>query len=127
MKTSSVISMDARYKKVLEDLGTLLQFKNGWLFFSSEISQAEALALGNYLEKIRFFEEENAPLIQLDKKNGKILIRREGKPGKENDKEYLRGMLKFSTDLSKNVFKGATVEMHLCDGWDYFETLAIVK
>ncbi len=26
--------MDKRYKKVLEDLGMLLEFSNGWLFFS---------------------------------------------------------------------------------------------
>lgn len=127
MKTSLVICMDSRYKKTLADLGTLLELKGGWLFFSSGISKNEAMALGNYLEKIRFFNEAGCPLIQLDKRNGKILILREAIKGKEKNKEYLNDMSKFAADLSKNVFKGAAVEMRLCDTWDYMKTVAIVR
>ena len=109
-----------------EDFGTKLTFgDNNELYYTDIIKVTEAKALGDYLMNEGFFkEDDNERSVQLDKAGTTYEFRIVIKKGLEKDDDTIDLMKIFTTELSDNVFNGASVDIHLCD--DAFKTLRVV-
>lgn len=94
------------------------------LYYTSNVTKAEAEELGDYLEENGFFSDGDRISIQLDKEGTSYLFRIVIKKGLENDEETIEIMKLISAELSQNVFNNESVDIHLCD--EYFETLRTV-
>lgn len=102
--------------------GTEKTFNGVQLYYTSDVTEAEANSLGNYLVKAEFANGE-AKTVQLAKQGNTYEFRMVVKKGIEKDEEYAEIFKIFAKDLSDNVFNGSRVDLHACD--DNLETLRV--
>jgi len=103
--------------------GTQLKFENATLYYTKDVTKAEATALGDYMVKDLGFGA--APMtLQLHKADGRFLVRMVAKKGRELDKDFLSDCKDLAGLVAKNVFPAAKVEVHVCD--DDLKTLKVV-
>jgi hypothetical protein len=104
--------------------------KEGKLFYTSEVTEEEAVRLRDHFISLNAFEDWQR-VIQLTKKDGvyqvrsvinKEILEEEVPPDKMGLVESVGILAEF---LSEDVFNGAEVEWHLCD--DDLKTLAVGK
>lgn len=118
------IELEKKYAGVPTELGRKVELKNKvQLFYTAAITIDEAGSLGEYLEK-QWKDQGYVVSIQLAKNGKAYQFRVPIKKGLERDEDCIRLYKQFAKDLSKFVFHGADVEVHLCDG--KFETLLVV-
>jgi hypothetical protein len=103
--------------------GTKLEYGKGELYYTKNVTEAEAKKLGDYLNKEKFFEGEGKT-VQLDKSGDTYQFRIVLKEGLDKDEKYITGGRNAAIEISKNVFDGAKVEVHLCD--NKLKTLRVV-
>jgi hypothetical protein len=96
------------------DYGTKLSFNNGELYFTQNVTESEALRLGNFLVEDGFFYGEKIT-VQLDKAEDTYLFRMVTTEGTEDNQDYIAEAKKSTGVLSKNVFHDAPVNFHICD------------
>jgi preprotein translocase subunit SecF len=104
--------------------GTKLEFNGGELYYTKNVTEAEAKKLGTYLVEQEFFDGKPKS-VQLDKSGSTYQFRMVVQPEKQNDAATLEIMKAFGSQLSSGVFNNAPVEIHICD--DQLKTLKVVK
>lgn len=107
--------------------GTKLEYNGSELYYTKNVTEAEAKKLGDYLVSIKAFEGDKKS-VQLDKSGDTYQVRIPLKKGldiKDVDENSLAGLSALAAGVSKEVFNGAKVEIHLCD--DHFKTLKVVE
>ena len=104
------------------DYGKEKTFNGVQLFFTADITDAEADQLGQYLIQSEFADGEEKT-VQLAKTGSTYEFRMVVKKGLENDEEYAQVFKQFAADISQNVFNGAQVDLHACD--ETLETLRV--
>lgn len=102
--------------------GTEKTFNGVQLYYTSDVTEAQADALGDYLIKSEFANGE-AKTIQLARQGNTYEFRMVVKKGIENDAEYAEAFKIFAKDISDNVFNGSQVDLHACD--ENLETLRV--
>jgi hypothetical protein len=103
--------------------GTKLEYGKSELYYTKNVTEAEAKKLGDYLNKIKFFDGDGKS-VQLDKPGDTYQFRMVIKEGLEKDEKYITGSKEAAVEISQNVFDGAKVEVHLCD--NQLKTLRVV-
>lgn len=103
--------------------GMVLEFNHADLYYTSTVTREEAKQLGDYLVKQKFFDGRHVS-VQLTKAGDTFQFRFPVKADYLKNKSYLAEIRAMDVELSKNVFHGAPVEVHLCDG--DFKTLVTV-
>ena len=111
----NIISCSAKEKK--------LTFNGGDLYYSSQVTEADAKKLGNYLVEDKFFDGTQKT-AKLDK-NGETYEFRMVLKDAENVREVMKTYPAVAKKLSEQVFHGKKVAIHLCD--DGFKTLQVVE
>ncbi len=104
--------------------GTKLDFKDTEVYYTKNITEAEAKKFGEYLIK-EDMAGGNKSSIQLDKAGSTYQVRMVIDNSKANDKETLDAMKILAGQFSSNVFNKATTEIHICD--DSFKTMNVVN
>jgi hypothetical protein len=104
--------------------GKKLTFNGGDLFYTSQVTEAEAKKLGEYLVKETFFDGKRKT-VQLNKSGGTYEFRMVVVKDAEKDPGTVKSFSAVSKELSENVFGGAKVAVHLCD--DRLKTLRVVN
>lgn len=94
--------------------GTKLEYNGSELYYTKNVTEAEAKKLGDFLVKGEFFGD-NKGTVQLDKSGETYQFRIVVREGLDKDEKYLAVVPSFANELSKNVFNGSKVEIHLCD------------
>jgi hypothetical protein len=107
------------------DYGTKKMFDNIELYYTDNVTEAEADALGDYLIKEKFNTGDDVVSVQLNKEGDVYQFRMVVKDGYEDDKDFIEVAKVSAYNLSKDVFDGKEVEFHLCD--DKLKTLKVVK
>ncbi|MDT5123388.1 MAG: hypothetical protein QOC96_2870 [Acidobacteriota bacterium] len=104
--------------------GKRLEFNKGELYYTSAVTEDEAKKLGNYLVIIGYFADRQVT-VQLDKSSDTYQVRFVVQEGGEKNEEALASFKLLVNMLSKDVFNGAKVEIHLCN--DKLKTIKVVK
>lgn len=104
--------------------GNKLTFNGGDLYYASSVKQTEAKKLGEYLTQGGFFDG-SPKSVQIQKSGDIWEFRMVVKQGYEKDKKFVEDIKEVAAELSKHVFGGALVDIHLCD--PYFKTLRVVN
>jgi hypothetical protein len=112
----ALVGCDAGY-------GTKLEFNGGQLFYTKNVTAAEANSLGEYLVKEKFYDG-NPKSVQLNKSGSTYEFRMVVKKGLESDQSYVDLGKVFAKELSENVFSGSQVDVHFCD--DQLKTLRVI-
>jgi hypothetical protein len=103
--------------------GTRLEFKGGELYYTSTVDSKEANRLGNYLIKAEYFD--GVPkTVQLNKVDRTYQVRCVVKKGIDTDPKFVEGFRQMGAEISREVFDGARVEVHMCD--EYLKTLRVL-
>jgi hypothetical protein len=105
-------------------LGQLMMFNGGELYYTSSVSKPEARKLGEYLVKSRFFDGARKS-VQITRSKGTMQFRMVVIKGMQANPQLVQTVTQFSKELSRDVFGGQLVEVHLCD--EYLKTLKVVK
>jgi len=105
------------------DYGTMLEFNGGELYYTQQVEYDEANNLGKYLIREGFFDGEKRT-VQITRENQIYQFRIVVSQDAVNDNAYNEALLVFINEISRNVFDGAMVEIHLCDS--LMNTLKIV-
>ena len=116
------VEYEASTKGGLE--GNKLTFNGGDLYYASSVKETEAKKLGEYLTQGGFFDG-SPKSVQIQKSGDIWEFRMVIKQGYEKNEEFAENMKEVAAELSKNVFGGALVDIHLCD--PYFKTLRVVN
>lgn len=103
--------------------GKLLEFNKGQLYYTPNVTAAEADKLGQYLVSCSFFDG-NEKSVQLNKSGDTYEFRMVVKKGMQEDADYVALCKQMCAELSSEVFSGAKVDIHLCD--ERLETLRVV-
>ena len=103
--------------------GEQLSINGGELFYKDSVEKSEAKRLGEYLKANKFYDG-TPKSAQLAKSGKTYQFRIVVKTGLENDADVVKNMKLFAGQISEDVFKGAPVEIHLCD--PKFRTLRTV-
>ncbi len=98
----------------MQDLGKLLEFNGGQLYYTSTVTTGEADRLGEYLIESGFFDGERKT-VQLTKPAAVYEFRMVVLEGIEQDQNFVRIAVFFVHELSENVFEGNPVSIHFCD------------
>jgi len=105
--------------------GNKLTFNGGDLYYTSSVREAEAKKLGEYLTQGKFFDG-SPKSVQIQKSGEDIWeFRMVVKERYDKDEKLAEDMKEVAAELSKNVFEGALVNVHLCDS--QFKTLRVVN
>lgn len=91
------------------------------LYCTSSVSEAEATKLAKFLEDDDWSQKSS---VQLNKTGDTYEFRISVKKGLDNDQETIDTFKEFGLELSKEVFAGGKVDVHLCD--DNLQTLRVV-
>jgi TPR repeat protein len=100
-----------------------LEYNKGDLYYSGSVSRTEATSLGEYLVKDGFFDD-SPKTVHLDKNNDVLQFRVVAKKGIIDNEAMIDLFKVMAEQLSQKVFKGAGVEIHICD--DTLRTQAVV-
>lgn len=103
--------------------GTKLDFNGLELYYTGNVTEAEAKKLGDYLVKEQGFSGKKAT-IQLDKSGATYQVRMVILPEKQNDTAYHEILKAFVGQVSASVFNNAATEVHICD--DQLKTLKVI-
>ena len=95
--------------------GERLKYEGSDLFYTSAITESEARKLGDYLLESGFFQKDNTVTTQITKEGDVYLFRMVVKGDKGEDMEFLEKVGIFAAQLSRYVFDGKQVGIHLCD------------
>lgn len=104
--------------------GTKLDFNNGELYYTDNVTETDAKKLGDYLVKSGFFGGKKVT-VQLDKSGATYQFRMVVMPEKQNDEATLILMKAFAGEISEEVFGGAPTELHICD--DQLKTIKVLQ
>jgi hypothetical protein len=104
--------------------GTKLDFNNGELYYTDNVTESDARKLGDYLVKEGFFNGKKIT-VQLDKAGSTYQFRMVVQAEKQNDETTLELLKPFAEDISENVFNNAPTELHVCD--DQLKTVRVLK
>lgn len=104
--------------------GTKLMFNGGELYYTSNVTEADAKKLGDYLVKEGFFDGKTKT-VQLDKEGSTYQFRMVVQPEKQNDEATMALMKTFAGQVSADVFGNAPTELHVCD--EHLKTLRVIK
>ncbi|HQU55392.1 MAG: hypothetical protein KDC59_23235 [Saprospiraceae bacterium] len=104
------------------DLGTEKNYNGTQLFYTSDITDAEADKVGEYLVSSGFADGQEKT-VQLAKTGGTYEFKMVVKKGLEQDQEYATLFKNFAAEMSRDVFGGAQVDLHACD--ENLETLRV--
>ena len=94
--------------------GILLEVNHGDLYYTTAVSQEDAKRLGAFLVQEKIFDGRHISL-QLTKEGQTLQVRFPVKPGFEKDEAYIASIRTLAAQISQQVFRGAPVEVHLCD------------
>jgi len=94
--------------------GALLEVNHGNLYYTTAVSQEEAKALGGFLVEAKIFDGREIS-IQLTREGRTLQVRFPVKPGFDKDEAYITSIRALGTQISQRVFRGAPVEVDLCD------------
>jgi hypothetical protein len=119
MKKLSVFLMIAAVASVLiscgDGYGTKLEYGSTELYYTDEVTESEAKALGDYLEETKFTEGDETKTVQLTKEGDVYQFRMVVKDSYLDDEDYEAIAAFYAYTLSEEVFDGEEVEIHLCD------------
>ena len=104
--------------------GTKLDFNGGELYYTDNVTEADAKKLGDYLVKSGFFDGRKIT-VQLDKSGSTYQFRMVVVKEKQNDDATMILMKAFAGEISEDVFNDAPTELHICD--DQLKTLRVLK
>ncbi len=104
--------------------GTKLDFNNGELYYTDNVTEADARKLGDYLVKSGFFDGRKIT-VQLDKAGATYQFRMVVVKEKQNDEATALLMKTFAGEISEEVFNDAPTELHICD--DQLKTIRVLK
>ena len=116
LKTLKAIPM------VFRNFGKLKVFDALQIFYTSDISDEEVNALGNYLVKADW-GKGNDKTIQITKSGDTYQFKMVLKKGLEQDAKMALMFAKLALQLSQDVFHNKTVEFHACD--EHLSTLRV--
>ncbi|MDP8233244.1 MAG: hypothetical protein P9M06_00350 [Candidatus Saelkia tenebricola] len=97
------------------ELGRSLEYKGSDLYYTDTVTETEARVLGDYLSDTGFFKEDNPGTTQIRKEDDVYQLRMVVKEGTADDIDFLNNAAMFAAHISKDVFNGTQVEMHLCN------------
>ncbi|MEN6496498.1 MAG: DUF4339 domain-containing protein [Thermoguttaceae bacterium] len=101
-----------------------LTFTNGEICFMPPVTESEASRLGGFLLANKFFDGDRKT-VQIKKSEGVYQFRIPVKTGSEQDEAFVDTCTASCRSISRNVFKGAPVEVHLCD--KHLNTVRVVR
>jgi hypothetical protein len=104
--------------------GTKLDYNGGELYYTANVTEADAKKLGDYLVKEQFFSGKKVT-VQLDKSGATYQVRMVIIPEKQNDAAYHEILKAFAGQVSASVFNNAATEIHVCD--DSLKTLKVIS
>lgn len=120
----TVVSIASIASRGCNPYGTKLEFNGGELYYTKNITETEAKKFGEYLVKEEFFDGQEIS-VQLDKSGSTYQFRMVVKPELQNDESSAEQVKLFGSQMSADFFKGAPLEVHLCD--DTLKTVRVVK
>ena len=104
--------------------GTKLEYNGGELYYTDNVTEADAKKLGEYLVKSGFFEGKKLT-VQLDKSASTYQFRMVVVAEKQNDEATATLLKTFAEEISEDVFNGAPTELHICD--DQLKTIRVLR
>lgn len=104
--------------------GTKLDFNNGELYYTDNVTEADAKKLGDYLVKSGFFDGKKLT-VQLDKAGSTYQFRMVVVKEKQTDEATMELLKTFAGEISKDAFNNAPTELHVCD--DALKTIRVLK
>lgn len=103
--------------------GTKLVFNDTEIYYTKNVTEAEARKLGNYMVSAGFSDGQRKS-FQLDKSGSTYQFRMVVIPEMQNNEQYLNTVKAVAAEISRDVFNNAPVEVHICD--DRFKTLRVI-
>ena len=107
----------------MQNWGTRLEFNGGELYYTSSVTLEEATRLGEYMVESGFYDG-NEKTVQLTKTGATYEFRMVIMEGLDEDQEYIFIAGMYALELSRKVFDGSPVDIHLCDV--QLETLRVI-
>jgi hypothetical protein len=107
------------------DYGKKIEYGQGELYYTANVTELEARNLGKYLTDVGMFPKGKEVSYQLDKSGGNYIVKMPISDEKYiNDAAYLTDIQTVGGLMSKDVFTNQPVDFWLCD--DGFNTLKVV-
>jgi hypothetical protein len=103
--------------------GTKKTYDGTEIYYTDNVSEADADLIGNYLIEIEF-TDGSTKSVQLDKPEDALQVRFVTKEGIEDDPIYIFLFEEIKNEISESLYDGKSIEVHLCD--NKFNTLKVL-
>ena len=104
-----------------------LTFNNGELYYSDPVTEQEARRLGEYLVETDFFDGTPSAAA-LWRTGDTYIFRFCMREGAADDPEYEKQVQGYASRMSRDVFHGAALQVHLCDDeWETVKTVLALR
>lgn len=125
MKKLALIFLVALILSSCNNYGTKIEYGQGELYYTANVTELEARNLGKYLNDVGMFPKGKEVSYQLDKSGENYIVKMPISDEKYvNDAAYLTDIQIVGGLMSKDVFTNKPVDFWLCD--DGFNTLKVV-
>lgn len=111
------------WKAIPSGHGELLTVNGGELYYTTAVTRAEAERLEEYLVRVGHFDGARKR-VQLTREGSVYQVRYVVKPGSESDAGLIAAFQFAAQEMTREVFEGGYVEIHLCD--QSLQTLRVV-
>ena len=109
-----------------DTFGTKLTFKKGELYYTQSVDEAQARKLGEFLVEKKYFTDDKAVTVQLDRQEGTFQVRMVVVDDYQSKTDvYPKSYRIMAALISQEVFDGSPVEIHLAD--DRLKTREVVQ
>jgi hypothetical protein len=99
-----------------DSFGTKLTFKKGELYYTQNVDEAQARKLGGFLVEKKYFTDDKAVTVQLDRQEGTFQVRMVVVDDYQSKTDvYPKSYRIMAALISEDVFDGSPVEIHLTD------------
>lgn len=102
--------------------GSRVAIRNGEVYYTKGVTEAEARAFARYAE--REMRPAEFVTFQLARSGGVYQVRMPVKAGVDSDPLMIAAFRRMAAEVSRDVFDGSPVEAHMCD--DRLNTLRVV-
>jgi hypothetical protein len=104
--------------------GTKIEYKKGELYYTNNVTKADAEKTGAYMLKYGFYRDDKRTSAQLDKSGDTVLFRFVAMDEYIDKPEFIQLWRTTAVDMSKQLFNDKPVTIHFCD--KYLKTEKVI-
>lgn len=99
----------------MNDHGKKIDYNGSDIFYTENVTEPEARALGDYFKEAGWFKSGSEKSIKLEKEDGRYQVKFVVSESNSDDKKTVTLFKDIGKEISKDIFQGKPVDVFFCN------------